>query len=85
MRISVEISDPLFRQAKAVAAQEGISVRTLIEEGLRAAIEAKVNEPVEPFRLRDASFRGTPGLQPGVAWSDTLTFAYDEEKLGFRP
>lgn len=84
MKTTAEIADPLFKQAKALAVKEGITFRILIEEGLQAAVEARTTKQAKPFRLRDASFRGVPGLQPGVKWSDIATMAYDDEGQSFR-
>ncbi|HZU88654.1 MAG TPA: hypothetical protein VE993_05290 [Stellaceae bacterium] len=56
MKTTVEISDALLREAREVAAREGVTLRTLVERGLhRALAEAKRDTP---FRLRRASFKG---------------------------
>ncbi|MBE2233410.1 MAG: hypothetical protein IAE85_07945 [Anaerolinea sp.] len=39
MKTTIEISDDLFRQAKAQAALRGIRLRDLVEYGLRLAVE----------------------------------------------
>ena len=39
MKTTIEISDDLFRQAKAQAALQGIQLRDLVEHGLRLAME----------------------------------------------
>jgi hypothetical protein len=80
MKTTVEIADPLFHQAKALAAQEGLHFRVLLEEGLRAAIEARKPSSTKPFRLRDGSFKGGRGLQPGLRWQDLPALAYDDQK-----
>lgn len=63
MKTTVEISDSLFKQAKALAAKEGLSFRMLVEEGLRAAAEARTKTESKPFRLRDGSFRNGQGFK----------------------
>lgn len=40
LKTTIEISDDLFRQAKAQAALQGIRLRDLVEYGLRLAMEA---------------------------------------------
>ena len=38
MKTTVEISDPLLREARKVAAREGVTLRTLIERGLHRVV-----------------------------------------------
>jgi hypothetical protein len=56
MKTTVEISDSLLREARRVAAREGITLRTLIERALHCAI-AEMKQPAR-FRLRRATFKG---------------------------
>lgn len=56
MKTTLDISDPLLREARKVAAREGMSLRALVEHGLRLAIAEKGRRPA--FRLRKASFKG---------------------------
>lgn len=56
MKTTIDIADSLLAEAKTVAAREGTTVRSLVEEGLRMAI-ARRGEG-QPFRLRPAGFRG---------------------------
>jgi hypothetical protein len=79
MKTTVEIADPLFQQVKAVATKEGLSFRLLVEEGLRAVVEARSKAVSKPFRLRDGSFRNGRGLQTGVKWTDLTELAYEDE------
>lgn len=79
MKTTIEIADPLFKQAKALAAQEGLNFRALVEEGLRTVVAARAASSSKPFRLRDGSFRKGQGLQPGVKWSDLTALAYEDE------
>jgi hypothetical protein len=71
MKTTVEISDSLLREARRLAAREGITMRALVERGLhRVLVET---EHRAPFKLRRASFKGK-GLQTeldGASW-DTL-------------
>lgn len=77
MKTTVEISDPLLREARKVAAREGVTLRTLIERGLhRVVAETK---PSVPFKLRRASFKGK-GLQPDLrhaSWERVRDIAYE--------
>src|SRR5689334_6826773 len=62
MKTTIEISDALLREARKVAAREGVTLRALVERGLHRVI-AETKRP--PFRMRDGSFKGN-GLHPDV-------------------
>jgi hypothetical protein len=64
MKTTVEISDALAREAKAVARRERTTLRALIEAGLRQALRER--RRASAFRLRDASFGGR-GIRPEFA------------------
>lgn len=85
MKTTVEIADPLFQQAKALAAREGLSFRVLVEEGLRSVVESRTTTTSKPFRLRDGSFKNSRGLQAGVKWTDLSALAYEDEGGSTRP
>ena len=85
MKTTVEIEDPLFKQAKALAAKEGLSFRVLVEEGLRAVVEARTKTASRPFRLLDGSFREGQGLQTRLKWTDLSALAYEDEGGSLRP
>ncbi|HET7133202.1 MAG TPA: DUF2191 domain-containing protein [Gammaproteobacteria bacterium] len=63
MKTTIEIADALLEDAKRMAARDGITVRALIESGLRRELAAR-NRPVK-FRLRKATVKGQ-GLQEGA-------------------
>ena len=65
MKTTIEIADPLLEQARRIAARDGETLRSLVEQGLRAVI-AQRSARDKPFRLRDASVKGD-GLHPDVA------------------
>ena len=77
MKTTVEISDALLRAARQLAAEEGTSVRALIEEGLRRVIEQR--RRARGFRLRMVTFRGK-GLRPEVregSWERIRELIYE--------
>lgn len=77
MKTTIEIADGLLNVAKRLAARRGVTLRTLVEEGLRQGVESDRGRPA--FRLRDASFTGE-GLQPAfdsAPWDRVRDAAYE--------
>jgi hypothetical protein len=74
VKTTVEISDALFQQAKAVAADQGVPFRELVESGLRLVVQQA--RPKKKFKLRDCSFHGD-GLAPGITWEEIRDKAYE--------
>lgn len=77
MKTTIDIADPVFEQAKDLAARRGTTLKALVERGLRQVIAEQ--ERAAPFVLRKASFRGS-GLQAGVAdadWPRLRDMAYE--------
>jgi hypothetical protein len=77
MKTTVEISDALAEEAKAIAAREKTTLRALIEAGLRLVVQERRRR--SRFRLRDASFQGR-GLRPEFRegdWQRVLDAAYE--------
>jgi CRISPR/Cas system-associated protein Csm6 len=78
MKTTVNISDSLLDEARALAAQERTTVTALIEEGLRKTLRDRKRKG--RFRLRKASFKGK-GLNPDLAdasWEKIRKLAYEE-------
>ena len=78
MKTTIDIADSLFAEAKAVAAEQGTTLRSLIEEGLRLTVARR--RKAGAFRLRDAGFAGD-GLRPDVSlerWEQIRGFIYGE-------
>ena len=63
MKTTIEISKAVLAAAKAVAAREGSTVRSLVEEGLRKVLAERKARP--EFRLRRVTFDGR-GLRPEI-------------------
>lgn len=76
MKTTINIADPLLRQAKALARERNTTLREVVEEALRRHLEAGVAS--EGFHLRRASFGGR-GLRPEVrpgSWDAIRDAAY---------
>jgi hypothetical protein len=75
MKTTVEISDPLLTEAKRVAARDKTTVRALVEEGLRRALDER-KRPKKAFELKLVTIRGK-GLRSGLEWDLPRHLAYD--------
>jgi hypothetical protein len=76
MKTTIEISDLLLKDAKRLAARDGVTLRALVESGLRHEL-AQRKRPTA-FRLRKATFKGK-GMQPGareLSWDQLRELAY---------
>lgn len=67
MKTTVDISDPLLRRAKRLAAQRGTTLKVIIEGALRDALAKVPAEPVAPIKTHVVH---GAGLQPGLSWDD---------------
>lgn len=65
MKTTLEISDPLLEQVRAIAVRDGETLRSLVEQGLRKVVADRAGK-AKPFKLRNVSVGGQ-GLQPEVA------------------
>ena len=64
MKTTIQIPDSLFEEARRVAQRERVTMRSLVEAGLRRVLSDRAKRG--DFRLRRATFRGKR-LQPGLA------------------
>ena len=79
MKTTIDIADALFEEAQLAARRRGITMRALVELGLREVLSRPEAE-VSPFKLRDASVGGQ-GLQEGVRsldWDAIRELSYGE-------
>lgn len=67
VKTTVEISDELASEARAFAARENVTLRALVERGLRLALHSR--DQNDALRLRSANVGGR-GLQPPFCDSD---------------
>jgi hypothetical protein len=76
MKTTIEISDPLLRDARKLAAREGVTLRALVERGLHRIV--RESRESAAFKLRRASFKGK-GLQAefrDAGWDAVRDAAY---------
>ena len=67
MKTTIEIAPAILERGKRLAREEHVTLRALVEEGLRAAIVRRGKR--RTYRLPDTSVAGR-GLQPGVDLSN---------------
>ena len=78
MKTTIEISDALLEETRKIAAREDVTMRTLVEQGLRQVI-AQRKQRRGPFRLRKATFKGR-GLSAearAAGWGRLRELAYE--------
>jgi Arc/MetJ family transcription regulator len=68
MRTTIELSDSLLARARRIMAKRKVTLRALVEEGLRRVVEEDQAAP--GFELRDASFKGPTGFANGAGPED---------------
>lgn len=77
MKTTIQIPDSLFEEARRVAQRERVTMRSLVEAGLRRVLDD--HNKSGGFRLRKATFRGK-GLQPGLegaSWDRIRDASYE--------
>lgn len=80
MKTTIDIADPILREARKLANREGVTVRSLVEEGLRRVLAEKRRKA--PFRLRLVTFGGH-GLRPELrdkSWDEIREMSYERGK-----
>jgi len=78
MKTTLDISDPLLDQVRRIAARDGDTLRSLVEQGLRKVV-AERSAKAKPFKLKDCSV-GTPGVQSGyekLSWEEMRALMYE--------
>lgn len=78
MKTTMDLPDELFREVQRVARDEGVSMKSLMEEGLRAVLER--HRSASRFRLPDVSVGGN-GLRPefrDASWEQLRAAAYGD-------
>lgn len=73
MKTTVDIADTVLHEAKMLAAREGVTLRSLVEEGLRRVVEERATAAT--FKLRDASY-GSGGGAPGIDPDDWMSIKH---------
>lgn len=75
MKTTVEISDPILREAKEYAARHGISMREVVEQGLRVVLRHSPR-PGKRFRMKSITTKGE-GLICDEDWHTIRSLIYE--------
>jgi Arc/MetJ family transcription regulator len=79
MKTTIELNDALLTAAKSAAAQQGTTLRAVVESALRGYLDSRAGTNRGAFRLRRHAFQGR-GLQPEAAdagWERILEMSYE--------
>ncbi len=78
MKTTIEIQDELMVRAKRHARRSGQSLRTVVEDGLRLALDR--SQRAEPYRLPDRSVGDPDAADPleALTWQDLRGHVYGE-------
>ena len=77
MKTTIDLPEPLIEEAKRIAARDSLTLRELVEAGLRMVL--KERRARATFKLRDASVDGK-GLQDevqGKSWERIRELVYE--------
>lgn len=77
MKTTIDISDPVLREARKLAVRDGTTLRALVEQGLRQVVAERKRK--SKFRLRQVTFGGQ-GLRPDLldaTWDEIRDLSYE--------
>jgi hypothetical protein len=75
VKTTVDIATPLFQEAKQYASAHGLSLRQVIETGLRRVLAAR-QVGATPFRLKKRTFKGQ-GIATEADWPTVRRQIYE--------
>ena len=73
MKTTVEIPDSLFREVKRYAAAHDLTLKEVLEAGLRAVVKGG---SARRFRLRKCAFKGE-GMVADYSWPEIRAIVYE--------
>lgn len=75
MKTTIELPDALAAQARRVAREQGVTLREVIESGLRAELDRRT-APADPAPFCFTTYSGR-GLRPDIDPGRLADYAYD--------
>jgi predicted mannosyl-3-phosphoglycerate phosphatase (HAD superfamily) len=70
MKTTLDLADPLFHAAKAMAAQQQTTLRALVEEGLRLVMAQRKQAAAKPYVWQDLSVKGEVLISEPAKWRE---------------
>lgn len=80
MKTTVDISEPVLREARKLASREGTTLRSLIEEGLRRILTERKRKSAFRLRLVTAGGRGLRPELRDANWDEIRELSYERGK-----
>jgi hypothetical protein len=77
MKTTIELADSLLREARRSARERGLTLKALIEEGLRLVL--RDHQKPGRFQLKRKSFRGTGRAAGTESWESVRELIYREQ------
>lgn len=81
VRTTVDLPEPLLRNAKQRAAERGVTLSVVLEDALRSHLAAKPARPETPFRLHTVHGRL---VRPDLDLDRTSELITADDELAFR-
>jgi hypothetical protein len=79
MKTTVDIADSVLREARKVAARDGTTLRSLVEEGLRRILAEKRRKSGFRLRLVTAGGRGLRPALRDATWDEIRDLSYGRD------
>ena len=76
MKTTIELPDALAEEAKALAHNQGVTLRELVVDGLRSELERRTRATAR-VDFQFPTFGGG-GLRPGIEWADLVDLSYED-------
>jgi hypothetical protein len=80
MKTTIDLADDLARRARALARREHRTLRSIVEEGLRAVLDQS-GRTRKAYKLPDGAFYGGSGLTPeakAAGWAKIIEWSYGD-------
>jgi hypothetical protein len=78
MKTTIEIADPVLSEARKLAANEGTTLRALVEQGLRRVIADRKRKQTFRLRLVTAGGRGLRPELKDAGWDEIRDLSYED-------